>query len=159
VTVTERFPLSLVLNGERVEAVVEPRQLLVDFLREDRGLTATKIGCEDGTCGTCTVLLDGRAIRSCLIFAVQAGECLVETLEGLDRNGKLSTLQDAFRAHHALQCGYCAAGILVTSYEFLREEMKVSEASTREALSGLICRCTGYHNIVQAVLASDESEQ
>lgn len=153
---TDRAPLSLVVNGVQIESLVEARRLLVDYVREDLGLTGTKIGCEDGGCGACTVLLDGEAVRSCLLFAVQVEGHDVETVEGLSSDGRLRALQDAFRSRHALQCGFCAAGMLLTASELLARRTALSEPDVREALSGVLCRCTGYQNIVDAVLVAAE---
>jgi aerobic-type carbon monoxide dehydrogenase small subunit (CoxS/CutS family) len=152
--VSARMPISVSVNGATVRAEVEPRTLLVDFLRDDCGLTGTKIACEDGTCGACTVLLSGKTMRSCLLFAVQASDEPIETIEGLSDNGSLGYLQDTFRSSHALQCGFCVAGMLLTAHELRSEKGELTEEEAREALSGVLCRCTGYHNIVQAVLRS-----
>jgi aerobic-type carbon monoxide dehydrogenase small subunit (CoxS/CutS family) len=147
----------LTVNGVAREARVIPRQLLADLLRDGFGLTGTHLGCEHGACGACTVLLDGEPVRSCLIFAVQADGCRVETVEGLARSedgtaGTLHPLQEAFRARHALQCGFCTPGMLMTLAAYLRECPSPTEQEVREALSGNLCRCTGYHNIVLAAL-------
>jgi carbon-monoxide dehydrogenase small subunit len=139
------------VNGRAVSREVEPRLLLSDFLRHDLGLTGTHVGCEHGVCGACTVLLDGRAVRSCLTFAVQAEGAAVTTVEGLTPSEGLSPLQEAFREAHGLQCGFCTPGFLTTLTEFLRDHPAPNEAEIREALSGNICRCTGYQNIVKAV--------
>jgi carbon-monoxide dehydrogenase small subunit len=144
-------PISLTLNGQRVDRTVEPRLLLSDFLRHDVGLTGTHVGCEHGVCGACTVLVDGEAVRSCLMFAVQADGCRVETVEHLASQQGLHPLQAAFHEAHALQCGFCTPGILMTLVPFLRDHPSPSEAEIREALSGNLCRCTGYANIVTAV--------
>ena len=140
-------------NGVARRARVIPRRLLADLLREEWGLTGTHLGCEHGACGACTVLLDGEPTRACLVFAVQADGCRVETVEGLAGDGaRLHPLQEAFRARHALQCGFCTPGILMTLTAYLREHPAPSEAELREALSGNLCRCTGYQYIVQAAL-------
>ncbi len=144
-------PISFTVNGKRAERAVEPRLLLSDFLRHELGLTGTHVGCEHGVCGACTVLVDGEAVRSCLMFAVQADGRAVETVEGLAANGELHPLQAAFRDAHALQCGFCTPGILMTLVPFLREHPEADEHTIREALSGNLCRCTGYANIVAAV--------
>jgi carbon-monoxide dehydrogenase small subunit len=141
----------LTVNGRAVSREVEPRLLLSDFLRHDLGLTGTHVGCEHGVCGACTVLLDVRAVRSCLTFAVQAEGAAVTTVEGLTPSEGLSPLQEAFREAHGLQCGFCTPGFLTTLTEFLRDHPAPNEAEIREALSGNICRCTGYQNIVKAV--------
>jgi aerobic carbon-monoxide dehydrogenase small subunit len=147
------LPLSLSVNGEPRSATVEPRLLLSDFLRHELGLTGTHVGCEHGVCGACTVLLDGEAVRACLLFAVQAEGARVETVEGLAaEDGTLHPLQEAFRDAHGLQCGFCTPGILMSMIPFLRDNPRPSEPEVREALSGNLCRCTGYQNIVEAVL-------
>ena len=148
---TGQHTIGVTVNGTRHERAVEPRLLLSDFLRHDLGLTGTHVGCEHGVCGACTVLLDGEAVRSCLVFAVQADARAVETVEGLATHGALSPLQQAFHEAHALQCGFCTAGILMTLVPFLREHPDAGEREIREALSGNLCRCTGYANIVAAV--------
>jgi carbon-monoxide dehydrogenase small subunit len=142
------------VNGRRQEGTCEPRKLLVDFLREDLGLTGTHVGCEHGICGACTVLVDGEAARSCLMLAVQADGAEVLTVEGLMRDGQLHPLQEAFREHHGLQCGFCTPGMLLTALDFLRVNPSPSEAEIRQALSAVLCRCTGYHGIVKAVAAA-----
>ncbi len=144
------------VNGRAVEAEVEPRLLLSDFLRQDLALTGTHVGCEHGVCGACTVLLDGEPVRSCLMLAVQVDGRTVETVEGLTEGapagGPLSPLQEAFRDAHGLQCGFCTPGILMTMKAFLDENPAPTEAEVRMALSGNLCRCTGYQHIVDAVL-------
>ena len=135
------------INGVPYEEDVEPRTLLSDFIR-DLGLTGTKVGCEHGVCGACTVQLDGEPVRSCLMLAVQAEGCDVKTVEGLE----YGRLQEAFHEHHALQCGFCTAGILVTLDAYLREHPKPTEDEVKEALAGNLCRCTGYAPIIAAVL-------
>jgi len=149
--------IRLTVNGVERHARVMPRLLLADLLREEFGLTGTHLGCEHGACGACTVLLDGEPVRSCLLFAVQAEGCRVETVEGLAApgggpHGVLHPLQEAFRARHALQCGFCTPGILMTLAAYLREYPSPTESDIREILSGNLCRCTGYQNIVQAGL-------
>ena len=135
---------------------MESRLLLSDFLRHNLGLTGTHVGCEHGVCGACTILLDGAPVRSCLLFAVQADGHEIMTVEGLALDGQLNPLQSAFRDAHGLQCGFCTPGILMTMTAFLRESPDPDEAAIREALSGHLCRCTGYQNIVAAVrLAAD----
>jgi aerobic carbon-monoxide dehydrogenase small subunit len=130
---------------------VESRLLLVDFLRHTLGLTGTHVGCEHGVCGACTVMLDGDSVRSCLMFAVQAGGCRVETVESLGSTDRLSALQEAFREHHALQCGFCTPGMLMTCLDMLKKYPLTTDHEIREALSGNLCRCTGYQHIVDAV--------
>jgi carbon-monoxide dehydrogenase small subunit len=143
----------MVVNGKQVERDVEPRRLLADVLREDLDLRGTHLGCEHGVCGACTVLVDGKPVRSCLMLAVQADGAEVTTVEGLAGvNGELHPLQQAFSDHHALQCGFCTPGFLLTASYLLEQGIDVDdEAALREALSGNLCRCTGYHNIVDAV--------
>jgi aerobic-type carbon monoxide dehydrogenase small subunit (CoxS/CutS family) len=145
--------LVVTVNGARYERAVEPRLLLSDFLRHELGLTGTHVGCEHGVCGACTVLLDGAAVRSCLVFAVQAEGHEVTTVEGLTAGSgdALHPLQAAFREAHGLQCGFCTPGILMTLVPFLRDHPDPNERAIREALSGNLCRCTGYQNIVAAV--------
>jgi carbon-monoxide dehydrogenase small subunit len=140
------------VNGERRRAFVEPRKTLADFLREDCGLTGTHLGCEHGVCGACTVLLDGRAVRSCLLLAVQAEGAEVTTIEGLSpADGTLSPVQAAFRDEHGLQCGFCTPGFIVSVTAFLRDNPSPTRDEILEALSGNLCRCTGYQGIVRAV--------
>ncbi|HJU75274.1 MAG TPA: (2Fe-2S)-binding protein [Gemmatimonadaceae bacterium] len=149
--------ISLEVNGKRYERTVEPRLLLSDFLRHDLGLTGTHVGCEHGVCGACTVLFDGEAVRSCLMLAVQANGHTVTTVEGLAHSdGALHPLQAAFRDAHGLQCGFCTPGFLMTLVPFLREHPSPNEDEIRHALSGNLCRCTGYHNIVAAVRLAAE---
>jgi aerobic-type carbon monoxide dehydrogenase small subunit (CoxS/CutS family) len=146
-------PVSTTVNGRRYTRKVEARLLLSDFIRHELGLTGTHVGCEHGVCGACTILVDGTPMRSCLMFAVQANGRQLSTVEGLAPGpDRLNPLQEAFRAAHALQCGFCTPGILMTLTAFLRENPKPSEGEVREALSGNLCRCTGYQNIVDAVL-------
>jgi len=147
--------IRLTVNGTERGARVMPRLLLADLLREEFGLTGTHLGCEHGACGACTVIVDGEPVRSCLLFAVQADGCRVETVEGLAGPGPdagLHPLQECFRARHALQCGFCTPGMLMTLAAYLREHPSPTEADVREALSGNLCRCTGYQNIVVAAL-------
>ncbi|HVH73435.1 MAG TPA: (2Fe-2S)-binding protein [Stellaceae bacterium] len=140
------------VNGKRVAVEVEPRLSLADCLRHSLGLTGTHLGCEHGVCGACTVLLDGMPARACLIFAVQAEGTRVVTVEGLGDDAALTPLQAAFRKHHALQCGFCTPGMLVTAHALLSAEPGADAGRIREALSGNLCRCTGYVGIVEAVL-------
>ena len=146
--------IRVTVNGTRFERAVEPRRLLADFLREDLGLTGTHVGCEHGVCGACTVLLDGDSARSCLTLAVQADGAEVETVEGLGTMDALHPLQRAFREHHALQCGFCTPGMLMTALDLLRKHPSPNEAEIRDGLSGNLCRCTGYEHIVRAVRAA-----
>jgi carbon-monoxide dehydrogenase small subunit len=147
--------IELAVNGRSVHAEVEPRRLLADFLREDLDLRGTHLGCEHGICGACTVLVDGEPARSCLLLAVQADGLEVTTVEGLAEGDELHPLQQAFHEHHALQCGFCTSGFLLTSLYLLRDGTDVGdERALRAALSGNLCRCTGYQNIVDAVRAA-----
>jgi carbon-monoxide dehydrogenase small subunit len=148
--------ISVTVNGATYQRTIEPRLLLSDFLRHELGLTGTHVGCEHGSCGACTVLLDGEAVRSCILFAVQTNGRTVTTVEGLSTDGSLHPLQKAFREKHALQCGYCTPGFLMTLVPFLQENPQPSEAQIRDTLSGNICRCTGYQNIIDAVLLAAE---
>ncbi len=140
------------VNGVDYERWVEPRLLLVDFLRDDLELIGTHTGCEHGICGSCTVLLDGRAVRSCLMFAVQADGADIKTVEGLAEGEQLHPLQAAFRKKHGLQCGFCTPGMLMTAYEFLNQNPDPSEEEVRKNMSGILCRCTGYKQVVDSVL-------
>jgi aerobic-type carbon monoxide dehydrogenase small subunit (CoxS/CutS family) len=144
----------LTVNGVPRAGRCEARKLLVDFLREDLELTGTHVGCEHGICGACTVLVDGEAARSCLMLAVQADGAQITTVEGLARDGRLHPLQEAFREHHGLQCGFCTPGMLLTALDLLRVNPSPSEAEVREGISAVLCRCTGYHGIVKAVQAA-----
>ena len=144
--------VEVTVNGEGRRAVVEARKTLADFVREDCGLTGTHLGCEHGVCGACTVLLDGEAVRSCLLCAIQADGAEVSTVEGIGgADGALSPVQEAFRAEHGLQCGFCTPGFVVSVTALLRENPDPTETDIREALSGNLCRCTGYQGIVRAV--------
>jgi carbon-monoxide dehydrogenase small subunit len=151
--------ISITVNGTTYAREVEPRLLLSDFIRQDLGLTGTHVGCEHGVCGACTVLLDGEAVRACLIFAVQADGHEVRTVEALTPAGsdELHPLQAAFREAHGLQCGFCTPGVLMTMLPFLERNPDPTEAQVRDALSGNLCRCTGYQNIVDAVLLAAKS--
>ena len=143
--------VKLSINGEQHEADVEPRLLLVHMLRDVLRLTGTHIGCDTTHCGACTVLLDGRPVKSCTLFAVQADGRSVMTVEGLEQDGKLHPVQDGFMQEHGLQCGYCTPGMLMTSYALLRSHPQPSEDEIRRAISGNLCRCTGYVNIVKSI--------
>ena len=145
---------SFMVNGERVKVGVEPRTSLADCLRRELKLTGTHVGCEHGVCGACTVIVDGAAVRSCLMLAVQAEGTKVVTVEGLSHDDHLTPLQTSFRKHHALQCGFCTPGMITTAHALLREEPHCDAARVREVLSGNLCRCTGYIAIVEAVLAA-----
>ena len=148
--------VSVTVNGVLHELAVEPRRTLLELLREDLGLTGTKKGCGIGDCGSCTVLLDGVATFSCLTLAIQADGCSVETVEGLAKDGKLNRVQQAFVDHGAIQCGYCSPGMLMTATELLRRSQNPSEQDIRRAISGNLCRCTGYQKIVEAIKAASE---
>ncbi len=150
-------PVALNVNGVRREAQVEPRQLLVYFLREQLGLTGTNVGCDTTTCGSCTVLLDGKSVKACTVLAVQADGREVTTIEGLARDGELHPLQRAFHEEHALQCGYCTPGMIMAAVSLIEEHGALTEEEVRKGLEGNLCRCTGYQNIVDAVVrAADE---
>jgi carbon-monoxide dehydrogenase small subunit len=142
----------VIVNGKSYARVVDARLTLADFLRHELNLTGTHLGCEHGVCGACTVLVDGRTARACLMFAVQANGCKVTTVEGLAPDGQLSVLQQAFIDNHGLQCGFCTPGMLITLTELLRDNPQPSEQEVREALTGNLCRCTGYAGIVKATL-------
>jgi carbon-monoxide dehydrogenase small subunit len=146
--------IRVTVNGRAYEQTVEARKTLADFLREDLGLTGTHLGCEHGVCGACTIIVDGAAVRSCLLFAVQMHGHEIQTVESLADGDRLNPLQDAFWEHHGLQCGFCTPGFLMTLTCFLRENPDPTEAQVREAISGNLCRCTGYKNIVTAALAA-----
>ncbi|MGF1471146.1 MAG: (2Fe-2S)-binding protein [Rubrobacteraceae bacterium] len=142
------------VNGHAHEVAVESRKTLADMLRHDLGYKGTHLGCEHGICGACTVLLDGLPARSCLVFGVQADGREIETVEGLESDGKLNPLQEAFSNHHGLQCGFCTPGFLMLATAFLRENLDPTEEQVREAVSSNLCRCTGYQSIVESVLAA-----
>ena len=148
--------ISFEINGESVELEVEARRLLVHAIRDDLGLTGTHIGCDTGNCGACTVHVDGEAVKSCMLLAVQADGSSIATVEGLAAEGELTALQRAFNEHHALQCGYCTPGMLMSATALLEQNAHPSEDEVRIALQGNICRCTGYVNIVEAVVAVGE---
>ncbi|ASV69524.1 (2Fe-2S)-binding protein [Cytobacillus sp. FSL W7-1323] len=148
----DKVNISLNVNGEKVERDIEPRLLLTDFLREELFLTGTHVGCEHGVCGACTILLNGEAVRGCLMLAVQADGATIETVESLaGEDGQLNPLQQAFTDCHSLQCGFCTPGFLMTLTQFTKENPNPTEEEIREAISGNLCRCTGYANIVKAV--------
>jgi len=155
----EPIRITLIVNGESIERKVEPRRTLADFLREDVGLTGTHLGCEHGVCGACTVLMDGAPVRGCLMFAVQADGARVTTVEGLAPAGQPNDLQRNFRTHHALQCGFCTPGMLTTAQAFLQTHPAPSREEVQEAISGNLCRCTGYVPIVDAILATARQRQ
>lgn len=147
----KKYAINLTVNGIKYEKEVEARKLLVDFIREDIGLTGTHIGCEHGQCGACTVVFDGKSLKSCLMFAVQADGAEILTVEGLAKDEKLHPIQEAFWENHGLQCGYCTPGVLMSSYVLLKDNPQPSEEDIREGITGNICRCTGYVNIVKAI--------
>ncbi len=158
----QRHRVTVTLNGKEVSGLTEPRMLLSDFLRQILSTNSVHVGCEHGVCGACTVRIDGRAVRSCLMFAVQVDGCRVDTAAGLaDDSGQLNALQTAFKKYHALQCGYCTPGILMSVTDFLERNPNPTEKEIKEMLSGHICRCTGYVGIMQAVLnvASGNNEK
>lgn len=155
---TSRHLLRIKVNGKQVERQTESRRLLADFLRDDLGLTGTHIGCEHGVCGVCTVLVDGEPARSCLMLALQANDHDITTVEGIAEDGRLHPVQQAFLDEHALQCGYCTPGFLVTLVGLLRANPNPSEGELREALNGVLCRCTGYQNILRAARTASAAE-
>jgi carbon-monoxide dehydrogenase small subunit len=154
---TTKRSIQLTVNGKTYQRTVEVRMTLADFLRDELNLTGTHLGCEHGICGACTVLLNGEAVRSCLLLAVQADGAQLMTVEGLAQGETLHSLQQAFHEHHALQCGFCTPGFLMTAYAFLNETPIPSADQVREAISGNICRCTGYAPIIQAILQASNS--
>ena len=153
----DRRHIQMKINGIEYQGDVEPRKLLVDFLREDLELIGTHVGCEHGICGACTILLNGKSVRSCLMFAVQADGAEIMTIEGLAGETELHPIQAAFRENHGLQCGYCTPGMLMTVYEFLDENPNPTEEQARKAISGVLCRCTGYKQVVDSVMAAAEA--
>jgi carbon-monoxide dehydrogenase small subunit len=150
--------ITVTVNGETCKASVEPRLLLTDFLRQTLGLTGTHVGCEHGVCGACTVLLDGDSVRSCLMFAVQADGRRVETVESLGGIGQMNALQQSFHEHHALQCGFCTPGMLITATDLIKKYPLATDDDIRQGLSGNLCRCTGYEHIVKAIRAVVDSK-
>ena len=152
----QSYPIRVTVNGAVVERSIEPRMLLSDFLRHELGLTGTHVGCEQGVCGTCTILLDGESVRSCLIFAVQAEGHEVTTVEALGTVDNLHPLQAAFQEAHGLQCGFCTPGFLMTLIPFLERNPNPTDSEIREAISGNLCRCTGYQKIVESVKLAAE---
>ena len=149
-----RVPITVTVNGQRHVGEVEPRQLLVHFLRESLGLTGTHVGCDTSNCGACTVHLNGDAVKSCTVLAVQCDGENVTTIEGIGSEGDLHPMQEAFWEHHGLQCGYCTPGMIMAGADLIAKNPDPSEEEVREALAGNLCRCTGYHNIVKAVLSA-----
>jgi carbon-monoxide dehydrogenase small subunit len=150
--------ITVTVNGEEVEYDVEARRLLVHFLRDDLDLTGTHVGCDTGNCGACSVLVDGRLVKSCMLLAIQADGATIETVEALSGDGELTPLQQAFSDHHALQCGYCTPGMLMSATALLRANERPTEEQIRKAIQGNICRCTGYVNIVKAIQAASGQE-
>jgi len=146
--------VSISVNGVTTEQDVEPRLLLVHYLRDVIGLTGTNVGCDTSSCGACTVLIDGESVKSCTVLAVQADGRSITTIEGVASNGQLHPMQEAFREHHGLQCGFCTPGMVMAAISLVDEGRAGDDASVREGLEGNLCRCTGYHNIVEAVLAA-----
>jgi aerobic-type carbon monoxide dehydrogenase small subunit (CoxS/CutS family) len=146
--------ITVEINGERYEREVDARRLLVHFIRDDLDLTGTHVGCDTGNCGACTIHLDGEAVKSCMVLAVQADAASIRTVEGLARDGELTALQQAFSDHHALQCGYCTPGMLMSATYLLENNREPTEGDIRKAIQGNICRCTGYVNIVEAIKAA-----
>ena len=153
----ERVPIRVTVNGKSYPREVEARLLLVDFLREELDLTGTHIGCDTSYCGACTVLLNGASVKSCTVFAVQADQGEVLTVEGLEQDGHLHPLQQAFADHYGLQCGYCTPGLLLSAYHLLAKNPHPSEPQIRKAIAGNTCRCTGYQNILKAIQAAAQS--
>jgi len=154
VETVSRKTISVEVNGEQYEREVDVRRLLIHFIRDDLDLTGSHIGCDTGNCGACSVLVDGMLVKSCMMLAVQADGTRIETVEGLAADGELNDLQQAFSDHHALQCGYCTPGMLMSATALLRENKSPSEDEIRKAIQGNICRCTGYVNIVEAIEAA-----
>ncbi len=152
-----RHRVAVTVNGAKYQKEVEPRLLLVDFLRDQLRLTGTHVGCDTTHCGACTVLMDGRAVKSCTVFAVQAAGSDITTVEGLSSNGQLHPIQEAFKQYHGLQCGFCTPGMVMAAYELLQENPHPSEEEIRVGISGNLCRCTGYQNIVTAVGAASRA--
>lgn len=147
------------VNGKEYAKEVDSRKLLVDFIREDIGLTGSHIGCDTSNCGACTMMLDGTTVKSCTVFAVKANGRKITTIEGVAKEGEFHPIQQAFHEHHALQCGYCTPGMIMSSLQLLAHNRPLSEEEVRKGMAGNICRCTGYHNIVQAVMATSRGEK
>ena len=155
----KKIPIQVSVNGKKHALEVEPRMLLVELLREQLDLTGTHIGCDTSFCGACTVLLNGAPVKSCTLFAFQANQAEVTTVEGLEQDGKLHPVQQAFAEHHGLQCGYCTPGMLLSALDLLRRQQDPSDKDIRKAIAGNCCRCTGYQNIFKSVRAAAESMQ
>jgi len=154
--VVARKTITVEINGESYERDVDARRLLIHFIRDDLDLTGSHIGCDTGNCGACSVLVDGTLVKSCMMLAIQADGAKIETVEGLSQEGELTPLQQSFSDHHALQCGYCTPGMLMSATALLRANKQPSELEIRKAIQGNICRCTGYVNIVEAIRAAAE---
>ena len=154
-----RPKISLEVNGRSFEAEVEPRMLLVDLLRDELGFTGPRVGCDTTSCGACTVILDGLSLKSCTMFAVQADQRRILTIEGLAEDRKLHPIQEAFWEHHGLQCGYCTSGMVMSAYHLLGKNPSPTEEEVKEGLVGNFCRCTGYHSIIKAILSAAETMQ
>jgi aerobic carbon-monoxide dehydrogenase small subunit len=155
---SKEVSISVKVNGKRFKQEVEPRLLLIDLLREELGFTGPHVGCDTSNCGACTVILDGESVKSCTLFAVQADGGEILTVEGLAQDGKLHPIQGAFWEHHALQCGFCTPGMLMSAYALLSKNPKPTEYEIRKAISGNLCRCTGYQNIVAAIKSAASRE-
>jgi carbon-monoxide dehydrogenase small subunit len=152
------IPVSVTVNGEQTSHEVEPRLLLVHYLRDVLSLTGTNVGCDTSQCGSCTVLMDGRAVKACTILAAQADGSQITTIEGLSEDGKLHPIQQAFWDNHGLQCGFCTPGMIMTATEILKKNPRATEQQVRHGLEGNICRCTGYENIVKAIVAAETTQ-
>ena len=150
-----KMSVSIAVNGAETSAEVEPRLLLVHYIRDVLGLTGTNVGCDTSQCGSCTVLIDGEAVKSCTVLAVQADGGEITTIEGLATDGELHPIQQAFWDHHGLQCGFCTPGMIITATEILKKNPRASEQDVRHSLEGNICRCTGYENIVKSIVAAE----
>jgi len=153
----DRIPVQVTVNGRRYERTVEPRMLLVEFIREELDLTGTHIGCDTTYCGACTVLMNGVTVKSCTVFAVQAQGAEITTIEGLAKDGKLHPVQEAFAANHGLQCGYCTPGLILSTVYLLSKKTKPTDREIRKGIAGNTCRCTGYQNVLRAIHAAAES--
>ena len=149
-----KLPVKMTINGQKTSDEVEPRLLLVHYIREVVGLTGTHVGCDTSQCGACTILMNGQAVKACTMFAVQADGAAVVTVEGLAKNGELHPIQRAFAKEHGLQCGFCTPGLMITAVDFLERNASPSDAEIRHAIEGNLCRCTGYNNIVNAIRAA-----
>ena len=155
----QKIPIAMIVNGNTVQAEIEPRRHLVDFLREDLGLKGPHLGCEQGACGACTVRVDGKIVRGCLYLAVQADGKVIETVEGLTTRGALIDLQNAFLRRNAMQCGFCSSGMLLSAAELIEQRPEATREQVREWISGNYCRCTGYHSIVDAIMDVLEAQR